>query len=165
MEVDAESVQQISERIAKSCRRGDESSKDDDVARPVDPNRGRSQIEPALDQGFRVAIEAAAMACIRCSVDGTDGCRCKNVGGELRILKGEQYAGFISAACAAARQHYTDASGKTRPAALRVFRQARAELPSLFFQQVFKLKSSVDKRRIARFGEASVGYSGTCAEV
>ena len=80
-EVEAEAMHQVGGRIPESGGGRNQSCKNNDVARPINTDRGGSQIEPTLHQRLGVADIAASVACIGSSVDGADGCSAENVGG------------------------------------------------------------------------------------
>ena len=78
--------------------------------------------------------------------------------GQTRVLKGEQNAGFICPAGSPARQHHGYAPGEVLPQRPRVLGQARPKLLALILEQVCKLGTKIDERRISRFRVIGVDY-------
>ena len=98
-------MQQIGEGIAEAGSGSDKPSHNDDVTRPVNANRCRSQLEPALYQRLGVADITAPMSGVRRCIDRANGTGSKNVSRHTGVLQREQDPSLVCATRTAARQN------------------------------------------------------------
>src|SRR5260370_40421592 len=108
VEINAMLLKPLPDEVTDAGRSRDESSEQQNIARPVDAQSRRREIDPGLDQRVGLADQAFGVRSIGRGVDAADRGSSDDVRGDLSVLEGHEGAGFVGSACAATREDDAD---------------------------------------------------------